>query len=80
LEEWADIDFIDDRDGGLFTATIHHKQREGSEKSSEKIITLMKEEPALSAKEIGVRLDLTPRAIEKQIAALYISHPQKNYE
>jgi len=30
----------------------------------------MKDEPALSAKEIGVRLDLTPRAIEKQIAAL----------
>ena len=74
LEDWPDIDFIDDREGGLFTATIHRKQREGSEKSSEKssekIITLMKEEPELSAKEIGVRLDLTPRAIEKQIAAL----------
>lgn len=70
LEDWPDIDFIDDREGGLFTATIHRKWQEGSEKSSEKIITLMKDEPALSAKEIGVRLDLTPRAIEKQIAAL----------
>ena len=70
LEDWPYIDFIDDREGGLFTATIHRKWQEGSEKSSEKIITLMKDEPALSAKEIGVRLDLTPRAIEKQIAAL----------
>jgi len=70
LEDWPDIDFIDDREGGLFTATIHRNQREGSEKSSEKIITLMKEEPELSAKEIGVRLDMTPRGIEKQIAAL----------
>lgn len=39
----------------------------------EKIITLIKEEPELSAKEIGVRLVLTPRVIEKQIAALKTS-------
>lgn len=80
LEDWPDIDFIDDREGGLFTATIHRKERKGSEqlgedkesseKSSEKIISLMREEPKLSAKEIATRLELTPRAIEKQIAAL----------
>ena len=44
LEDWPYIDFIDDRDGGLFTAPIHRKWQEGSEKSSEKIIALMKEE------------------------------------
>lgn len=74
LEDWPDIDFIDDREGGLFTASIHRKEQEGSEKSSEKssekIIALMKEEPELSAKDIATRLELTPRAIEKQIASL----------
>lgn len=80
LEDWPDIDFTDDRDGCLFTATIHrkewksseesHEEGEGSEKSSEKIISLMKEEPGLSAKEIANRLELTSRAIKKQIAAL----------
>ncbi|MDD1727806.1 MAG: winged helix-turn-helix transcriptional regulator [Methanospirillum sp.] len=66
LEDWSDIDFIDDREGGLFTATIRRKEWEGSEK----IISLMREEPELSAKEIAIRVDLTPRAIEKQIASL----------
>lgn len=80
LEDWPDIDFTDDRDGCLFAATIHrkklirseesHKEEVGSEKSSEKIIALMREEPRLSAKEIANRLELTSRAIEKQIATL----------
>ena len=30
LEAWPEIDFIDDRDGCLFTATIHRKIVEGA--------------------------------------------------
>ena len=30
MEEWSDIDFIDDREGCLFTATVHRKTISGS--------------------------------------------------
>lgn len=36
LEAWPDIDFTDDREGCLFTATVHRK----AEKSSGKITVL----------------------------------------
>jgi ATP-dependent DNA helicase RecG len=36
LEDWPDIEFTDNRDGCLFTATVHRKKAKGSEKSSEK--------------------------------------------
>jgi ATP-dependent DNA helicase RecG len=87
LQAWPDIDFADDRDGCLFTATVHRKQEahsdaigaasvspnlgeEGSEKSSEKIVALIRTEPRLSAREIAGRIGISPRAVEKQIAAL----------
>jgi ATP-dependent DNA helicase RecG len=74
LDAWPQLDFIDDRDGCLFTATVHRKTVEGSEKSSEKssekILTMLKAEPALTAKEIAKRLEISPRAVEKQIAKL----------
>ncbi len=34
LEGWPDIDFADDREGCLFTATVHRKEQAGSPKSS----------------------------------------------
>ena len=88
LEAWPEIDFIDDRDGCLFTATVHRKavnssaiasvktssfpkgSEKGSEKSSEKILNMLKAEPELAAKEIARRLEISPRAVEKQIAKL----------
>jgi ATP-dependent DNA helicase RecG len=76
LDEWPEIDFTDDREGCLFTATVHRKEWEsaeetvGSEKSSEKILKLLKNFPALSAREVADRLELSPRAVEKQIAKL----------
>jgi len=80
LEEWPEIDFADDREGCLFTATVHRKEWKGveeaigseksSEKSSEKILKLLKKFPALSAREVANRLELSPRAVEKQIAKL----------
>lgn len=41
-----------------------------SEKSSEKIITCLREAPTLSARDVALQLNLSPRAVEKQIAAL----------
>ena len=35
LEDWPEIDFTDDRDGCLFTATVHRKEIKGSEKTAE---------------------------------------------
>lgn len=84
LETWPDIDFTDDRDGCLFTATVHRKpaselrvvtgrfesSETSSEKSSEKILRLMKAHPSISAAEIGRQIGITPRAVEKQLAVL----------
>lgn len=35
LDDWPEIDFTDDRDGCLFTATVHRKEIKGSEKTAE---------------------------------------------
>jgi len=85
MENWHDIDFTDDRDGGLFTATIHRRaltsftrsevgagngSEKSSEKSSEKILMLLKADGRLSAREIAGRMGITQRAVEKQIAKL----------
>jgi len=97
LEAWPEIDFIDDREGCLFTATVHRKiiegagigpvNADGSPKSSsksspksavigsvigsEKILIMLKAEPELAAKEIAKRLEISPRAVEKQISKLW---------
>jgi len=70
LEDWPDIDFADDRDGCLFTVTVHRKEEKSSEKSSEKILALLKAEPDLAARVVAERLGITQRAVEKQIANL----------
>jgi len=51
-------------------ATVHRKEIISSEKSSEKIIRLLRAEPSLSAQEIAKRIGISPRAVEKQIARL----------
>jgi ATP-dependent DNA helicase RecG len=43
---------------------------DGLPKSSEKIISLLKTEPALAAREIAQRIGISSRAVEKQIAKL----------
>ncbi len=43
---------------------------DGSEKSSEKILVILRKRDTASAREIADALGLTPRAVEKQIAAL----------
>ena len=46
------------------------KRKKSSDKSSEKILALLRRTPELTARELAEKLDLTPRAVEKQIAAL----------
>jgi len=67
LESWSETDFFDDRESCLFTATVYRKEAVNSEKSSEKIIGLLRADPSLSAKEIAKRIGISPRAVEKQI-------------
>ena len=70
------IDFSDDRDGCLFTATVHRKELVGSaepaansekssEKSSEKIWGLLKVNPQLSAREIAELIRDYPKSSGK---------------
>jgi len=56
LDDWPEIDFTDDREECLFTATVHRKEVLALEKSSEKILSLVKIESTLSAREIALRL------------------------
>ncbi len=42
----------------------------GTEKSSEKILDLVRQNPAFSAREIAEALGLTSRAVEKQLGKL----------
>lgn len=82
LESWQEIDFVDDRDGCLFTARIHRRREEGSakpetglfggsqkssQKSSQKIIELMRREPEITIAEMARALGVTDRAVKKQI-------------
>jgi ATP-dependent DNA helicase RecG len=45
-------------------------KRKSSEKSSEKILGLLRRAPELSARELAEKLGLSPREVEKQIATL----------
>jgi len=77
LDDWPEIDFVDDRDANLFTAAVHRKEltdsmqsEKSSEKSSEKILALLKANPKLSAREVAEAIGVTSRAVEKQISKL----------
>ena len=84
LKNWPEIDFTDDHDRCLFIATVHRKPvgelilagdsakgpLKSSEKSSEKILRLIKTKPTISAAEIAQEIGITSRAVEKQIDIL----------
>ena len=84
LAEWQQIDFADDRDGCLFTATVHRKPEDALElvniaaksspKSSPKtelqIIELMRENASITTEQLGEALGITKRAVLKQIEKL----------
>ena len=80
LNAWPRIDFTDDREGCLFTATVHHTPVDklaptsGSPKSSPKtedrIIELIRHDPSVTTESLGMALGITKRAVLKQIDKL----------
>jgi len=78
LEDWSEIDFIDDRDRCLFIATVHRKEMKSSMKSSVKssvktsvrVVDLLRQTPEMTIPDLAENLALSTRAVEKQIARL----------
>ena len=80
LDQWPNIDFIDDRDGCLFTATVYRKIVneqaiiESSQKSSQKtdiqILEMIQKDPFITVDQLGKIIGVTGRAILKQINKL----------
>jgi ATP-dependent DNA helicase RecG len=74
LEEWPQIDFTDDREGCLFTATVSRTIAGSSVKSSvkteEQILGYLSEKTELTIPDLAEALGLSTRAVEKQIAKL----------
>jgi len=85
LESWPDIDFIDDHEGCLFTATVHRKpvgelalaadsseeaSEKTSEKTSEKILAALGANGDLSIADLSSMIGITTRSIERNIQKL----------
>ena len=78
LEQWPEIGFLDDRDGCLFTATVHRTAAartvessvESSGKTRDRIIDLLATRTDLTIVQVAQALGLSTRAIEKQIVKL----------
>lgn len=84
LSEWPEIDFTDDRDGCLFTATVHRKpinelelvnivpksSSKSSPKTEQQIIELIRENASITTEQLGEALGITKRAVLKQIEKL----------
>ena len=80
LEAWPKIDFADDRDGCLFTVTVHRKAGESSLKKSKtpgelpktsgKILAALKLDRELTIPELAGLTGVTARSIERNIRKL----------
>ena len=81
MEAWPRIDFIDDRERSLFTATVRRpvcvprtgrveriRSVKSSVKTEEQILALLEEKPRMTIPELAELLSLSTRAVEKQIA------------
>ncbi len=58
LENWPAIDFIDDRDGCLFTATVYRQESEGSV------------EPEFSSEKQSIKVESSQKSSQKIIALM----------
>jgi ATP-dependent DNA helicase RecG len=87
LDDWPEIDFTDDREGNLFTATVHRKEvdrslagngqansQRGSQKSSQKVVEIMRNKPEVTIAELAIQMGISDRAIKKQITKLKQQH------
>jgi ATP-dependent DNA helicase RecG len=84
LDAWPQVDFIDDRDGCLFTATVHRKpvgeltlvirspktSGKMSGKTSGKILAALKEDGYLTIPDLASMIGVTERSIERNIKKL----------
>ena len=84
LEAWPEIDFFDDRDGCLFTVTVHRKAEtisgkmdvlavslgKTSGKTSGKIMAALKQDGNLTIPELASLIGVTERSIERNIKKL----------
>ena len=74
LDDWRKIEFKDDREGCLFTATVQRSIEKGSGKSSGKssgkILELLAATPDMTIPQLAKELGLSTRAVEKQLAKL----------
>ena len=66
LEDWPDISFTDDREGCMFIATVHRKElgdarlaEKTSQKTSQKIIELMQNDPAITIADLARHIGIT---------------------
>ena len=75
----ADISFTDDRKRCMFIATVHRKELDNAgsaEKSSQKTIELMQNDPAITIADLALRIDIMERTIKEQIGKINArSHP-----
>lgn len=77
---WPRVDFVDDRDGCLFTATIHRQPAEEltqvkgyqktSGKTSGKILAALKQDGSLTIPALAAMIGVTERSIERNIKKL----------
>jgi ATP-dependent DNA helicase RecG len=84
LDEWPHIDFIDDREGCIFTVIVHRKEIKGLAgavvspttlgktpgKTPGKILELLKENPDLSIPELAELLGRSESAVERAVRKL----------
>ena len=80
LGEWPEINFADDRDGCLFTATVYRKEVGGvvtptvsgktSGKTSGKILEAIHQNNAITIPELAILTGVTERSIERNIQKL----------
>ncbi|MCK9567303.1 MAG: winged helix-turn-helix transcriptional regulator [Methanothrix sp.] len=73
MEDWPDISFTDDREGCMFIASVRSKEiddAELAEKTSQKIIELMQNDPVITIADLALHIGITERAIKMQIEKL----------
>ena len=70
LEEWPQIEFTDDREGCLFTVTVHRSSEKIPRKSFQKIIEIMQRNPGVTIAGLSEQVGISDRAIEKQLSKL----------
>lgn len=80
IEAWPEIDFTDDREGCLFTVTVHRKEikasgekrkgASGAPKTSGKIMEHLNKDEHLTIPELARLIGITERSIERNIRKL----------